>query len=328
LIVVQAPLRISFLGGGTDFPDFYSAHGGAVISSAIDKYVYVIVKERFDDFICINYSKREIVQAIDDIEHDLVREAMRKTAVSKGVEITTLADVPGEGTGLGSSSSVTVALLQALYAYQGESKTARDLAEEACQIEIDILGKPIGKQDQYIAAHGGIRFISFNGHSHPQATRVTLERKTRQRLGDSLLLFYTGVSRKADPILVEQRANIPDRIEVLCQMKQLAHEGMDSLLQGEVERFGELLHQGWDLKKRLAKKITNPGIDEMYERARKAGALGGKIAGAGGGGFLLLCCPDGRRERVREVLGSMRELPFHFENDGSKVIFNYRRYLG
>ncbi len=323
MIVVQTPLRVSFVGGGTDFDDFYLSHGGAVISTAIDKYVFVIVKERFDDLICLNYTKRERVERVDDLDHELVREAMRITGVSKGIEITTLADVPAEGTGLGSSSSVTVGLLQALYAYRGELRTAETLAQEACRIEIDMLKHPIGRQDQYIAAYGNLRFITFSD-AGVEVDKVELSPEEKRRLNDNLLCFYTGMTRKAGEILKEQKANINDRLNVLGEMKKLAFRARDAIMQGAFDELGEILHSSWELKKTLASKITNPQIDERYEAARKAGAIGGKISGAGGGGFLLLYCPKEKQDTVRKIL-KLRELPFRFEADGSKVIFNYRR---
>lgn len=325
MIVVQTPLRISFLGGGTDFSEFYLNHGGAVISTAIDKCVFVIVKERFDDMIYVNYSKKEIVDSLDKLEHELVRESMRITGVTKGVEITTLVDVPAE-TGLGSSSSVTVGLLQALYAYQGELKTAETLAREACQIEIDILGKPIGRQDQYIAAYGNMRFITFN-NGGIKLEKIELSSEDRRRLSGNLLLFYTGLVMKSSEVLSEQKLKINERIEALSEMRGLAFKARDAIAEGAFNELGELLRQGWELKKGLASKISNPKIDDIYETARRAGAIGGKICGSGGGGFLLLYCPNERQGEVREALKGLRELPFHFEQDGSKVIFNYRRTI-
>ena len=324
VIVVQTPLRISFLGGGTDFEQFYSTEEGAVLSAAIDKCVFVIVKERFDDMIYVNYSKKEIVDTVDKLEHELVREAIKITGTAKGMEITTLADIPSEGSGLGSSSSITVGLLQALYAYQGELKMAETLAREACQIEIDILGKPIGRQDQYIAAYGNMRFITFRDNAI-EVERIVLSTEDKRRFNENLLLFYTGVTRESSAILAEQKANINARRGVLQQIKKLAIEARNAVLEGAFDGFGEILHQGWELKKQLASKISNSGIDETYETARKAGAIGGKITGAGGGGFLLLYCPKEKQESVRRALRGLRELPFRFENDGSKVIFNYRR---
>ncbi len=325
MIITQTPLRVSFAGGGTDFKEFYAQENGCVISSTIDKYVFVIVKERFDDKIYVNYSKKEIVDKIDDLQHELVREAMRITGVSKGVELTTLADVPAEGSGLGSSSSTTVGLLHALYSYRGELKSAETLAREACRIEVDILGKPMGKQDQYIAAYGDTQFITFNSDETVKVEGVALEEEAKRRLDRDLMLFYTGVTRQSSSILSEQKANIGERMEILGQMKSLASQAKKCLLNNAFDEFGEILHLSWEYKRRLASKISNAEIDGIYEAARRAGAIGGKICGAGGGGFLLLYCPVEKQADVRRALGHLREVPFHLERDGSKVIFNIRR---
>jgi D-glycero-alpha-D-manno-heptose-7-phosphate kinase len=325
MIITQTPLRISFAGGGTDLADFYKLDGGCVISSAIDKYIYVIIKERFDDKIRVGYSKTEMVDSIDEIEHELVRECLRKTEISHGVEISTMADIPSEGSGLGSSSSVTVGLLNAMYAYQGEPRPASVLAEEACEIEIDVLGKPIGKQDQYIAAFGNLRLIQFKPTGEVQIDLVDFHPERKRRLSESLMLFYTGVTRKSEDVLGEQKRNIVDRLLVLRNMRKQAYEIHEALVNGCPDRLGEILHRGWMYKKQLADKISSAPIDEMYEIARKAGAGGGKIAGAGGGGFMLLYCPPERQTAVREALADMKELPFNLERDGTKVIFNVRR---
>ena len=326
MIIVQTPLRISFLGGGSDFEDFYSVHGGAVFSTAIDKYVYVILKERFDNAIYVNYSRKERVQSVDDIEHDLVREAMKLTGVSNGIEITTLADIPSEGTGLGSSSSITVALLQAFHIYQNAYVTAETLAKEACHIEIDVVGKPIGKQDQYIAAYGDMRFITFNRHSI-EINEVRLSSESKRALNENLLLFFTGIDRDSSSILMRQKANINQRLDILSELKSLAYMAKDAVFRNDFEYFGKLLYQGWELKKQLASGISSSEVDELYEVARRAGAIGGKITGAGGGGFLLLYCNKERQDEVRKSLIKLRELPFAFEKNGSKVIFDYRRAL-
>lgn len=325
MIITQTPLRISFAGGGTDLADFYKLDGGCVISSAIDKYIYVIIKERFDDKIRVGYSKTEMVDSIDEIEHELVRECLRKTGITQGVEISTMADIPSEGSGLGSSSSVTVGLLNAMYAYKGEPKPPSVLAEEACEIEIDVLGKPIGKQDQYIAAFGNLRLIQFMPTGKVRVDLVDLNSEKKRRLSESLMLFYTGVTRKSEEVLSEQKRNIVDRLLVLRNMRKQAYEIHEALVNGCPDRLGEVLHQGWMYKKQLADKISNAPIDEMYETARKAGAVGGKIAGAGGGGFMLLYCPSERQTAVRDALVEMKELPFNLERDGTKVIFNVRR---
>ncbi|HEY92059.1 MAG TPA: GHMP kinase [Dehalococcoidia bacterium] len=324
MIIAQTPLRLSFLGGGTDFEDFYKLNGGgAVLSSAIDKFTFVIVKERFDDMIYLNYSKKEITGCVDDVEHDLIREAMKMTGVEKGVEITTMADIPSEGTGLGSSSSITVGLLQALHTFRGVSVTAEDLARQACRIEIDILGKPIGKQDQYISSYGNMRFISFRPDDI-RMDKLGISQECKRKLNENLLLFYTGRTRKSSDILTEQKANIIERQHLLKELARLAHKAKLALLDGAYPEFGEMLHEGWTLKKQLSSKISSGDIDDMYLTARKAGATGGKVAGAGGGGFLLLYCPVAKRDNVRASMRKLREMPFQFHNDGSKVIFNYR----
>lgn len=323
MIVVQTPLRISFLGGGTDFEDYYAKEGGAVLSTGINLSVYIIVKKRYDDFIYINYSKKEIVESVNRIEHELAREAMRMTGIESGVEITTLADVTSEGSGLGSSSSFTVGLLHALYAYKGELPTAQLLAEQACNIEIDILHRPIGKQDQYIAAYGNMRFIEFHD-STICLEKVQIDKETKQRLNRNLLLFYTGRSRKSDTILESQKNNIEARRNELSEMKKLAFEARDCLLKGALDDFGEILHQGWEYKKQLTDNVSTTEIDNYYALARQAGAIGGKICGAGGGGFLLLYCRPEKQEEVRRSLNLLREYSFNLKEDGSKVIFNYQ----
>ncbi len=325
VIVTQTPLRISFFGGGTDFPAYYRTHGGAVLATAIDKYVHVIVKQRFDHDIYINYSRKEIVDRVDRIQHDLVREAMRETGVEQGVEITTLADVPSSGTGLGSSSAVLVGLLHALHAYRGRLVTAQQLADDACAIEIERLGRPIGKQDQFMTAFGGLRLLEFGPAERVTCQSPTIASEWRARLADRLLLFFTGRTRNADGILTEQQRNIPDRLEFLHVLRNLAHDGRHRLAQGDLDGFGRNLHTAWEHKKRLAPDVSDDEIDGLYQRARLAGALGGKIAGAGGGGFLLLYVPPSEQDAVREALRPLRELPVGFEPDGSKVIFNIRR---
>lgn len=325
MIITQAPLRISFVGGGTDLPDFYKNHGGAVISTAINKYVFVIVKERFDEMIYLNWMKKEIVESVDQIEHELIREAMRKTGVSRGVEITTLSDIPAEGSGLGSSSSITVALLQALYLHQGVIVDAERLARETCEIEIDILKKPIGKQDQYIAAYGGLRHFEFQNDDKVKITNNKISDELLNKLDTHLLLFYTGKTRKAVDILSEQKKRIVDTQSILGQMRDQSYEVLKALNNGDVNFLGVSLDKGWELKKQLAGGISSPEIDKMYSLAKKAGAIGGKVAGAGGGGFMLLYVPLGKQDAVRKALSDYREMPFRLERDGAKSIFNIRR---
>lgn len=326
MIIVQTPLRTSLFGGGTDFPGYYLEHGGCVLTSAIDKYIFVTIKRRFDNKLRVGYTHTELVDSVDEIHHELIREALRVTGIDHGVEITTMGDIPSEGSGLGSSSTVTVGALHAMYALNRELVMAEQLAKEACRIEIDVLGKPIGIQDQYIAAYGGLRFMEFlPGTGEVRSTRVNLTPATKRQLNHNLLLFYTGVTRKADSILSEQKENIRSRESVLEEMKQIAHTACDKLQQGDVDAIGDLLHESWMLKKQLASKISNSDVDDLYDIARKAGATGGKIAGAGGGGFLLLYCPPGRQEHLRSEMHMLQELPFNLGQDGSKVIFDYQR---
>lgn len=325
MIITQTPLRISFAGGGTDFRDFFRREDGWVVSSAIDKYIYVIIKERFDDQIRVGYTKTELVENIDRIEHDLVRECLRMTGIHKRVEIATMGDIPSSGSGLGSSSTVTVGLLNAMFTYQNEPRDAATLARLACEIEIDVLGKPIGEQDQYIAAFGGQRFIRFGQDGCVHVDSLGLDAEQIRRLNGNLMLFFTGVTRKADVILSEQTNNIPATEDWLRALKRLGLRVRDALRAGEFDEFGRYLDVGWRLKKRLASRISNESIDDLYATARRAGALGGKITGAGGGGYLLLYCPRERQDDLRCALHSVTELPFHLERDGSKVVFNGRR---
>jgi D-glycero-alpha-D-manno-heptose-7-phosphate kinase len=327
LIIVQTPLRISFFGGGTDFPSFFMDEGGCVLSSAIDKYIFVTVKERFDKKLRIGYTQTEMVDDLDSIHHDLIRESLRLTGIHDGLEITTMGDIPSEGSGLGSSSTVTVGALHAFYSYLGEIVSAERLAREACGIEIDTLKKPIGIQDQYIAAYGGLRFFEFKRDGEVSVEKIKLSSDSHRVFNDNFLLFFTGVSRKADTILEEQKSNIKDRVAELREIRQMAYQARTYIESENFDSFGALLDQSWELKKRLSSTISNGRINEIYEAARRAGAIGGKVAGAGGGGFLLLYVPYEKQKAVRTALGDLQELPFRLEPDGTKVIFNYRRSL-
>lgn len=311
MIIVQVPLRVSFFGGGTDFPEFYKKYGGAVLTTAINKYIYVIVKPRFDNDIRLTYTKAELVHSIKDLKHDIVRECMKHVGISGGIEVITIGDVPS-GTGLGSSSAVTVGVLKALYAYKGIETDAQQLADEACDIEINVLKKPIGIQDQYIAAFGGTKLLEFNFNEVKETTVVF------NGFFENLLLFYTGITRKADKILKIQSKNIQKNIKILKKMKNMVYQIK------EADEMGKMLDKTWKLKKKLAGTITNPQINRLYNRAKRAGAIGGKILGAGGGGFLLLYCPDGTKEKVRIAMAGLTEIPFAPEADGAKVLLNYR----
>ena len=325
MIIIQTPLRISFFGGGTDFASFYQGEGGVVLSSAIDKYIFVTVKPRFDKKLRVGYTMTEMADNIDEIHHELIRESLRKTGITEGIEITTMGDIPSAGSGLGSSSTVTVGALHALYTLQGEIVPAKELAKQACEIEIDVLGKPIGIQDQYIAAFGGLRLLEISPEGEVSPRRIVLDPSVERTLNENLMLFYTGISRKSARILSEQKNNTHERIAILRELKQMAYVATQALQVCNLDDFGWLLDESWRLKKSLASQISNDTIDELYSKARAAGALGGKITGAGGGGFLLLYCPHEFQNAVRQALEPLQELPFRFEHDGSKVIFNYHR---
>ena len=324
MIIVQTPLRISFFGGGTDFPSFFLSEGGCVLSSAIDKYIFVTVKRRFDDMLRVGYTDTEMVNDLSEIKHDLIREALRKTDITHGVEVTTMGDIPTRGSGLGSSSTVTVGSLHAMYSFRGELVQAERLAREACEIEIDILGKPIGIQDQYIAAYGGMNFMEFMPSGEVLIHKLPLSPDLTRDLNDKVLLFYTGTTRSSASILTEQKSNIEKRRKILRAMKKIAHQACDELLSGNTDAIGEFLHESWQLKKQMASQISNGTIDEMYQAACKAGAVGGKITGAGGGGFFMVYCPYENQRSLRAALSPLQELPFRLEADGSKVIFNYK----
>jgi D-glycero-alpha-D-manno-heptose-7-phosphate kinase len=328
MIIVRTPLRISFVGGGSDLRNHYSRSEGKVVSTAIDKFVYAIVKERFDDKIYINYSKKECIDRIDDIQHDLVRESMRMTGVENGIEITTLADIPSTGSGLGSSSSITVALLHALYAYRNVLVTAEKLASEACRIEIDILRKPIGRQDQYAAAYGGFNRFTFGKGDVTVREEIPMRNAAKRKFASSLLLYYTGVARSADSLLSAQNENLlhPEAFDTTKKMAALVDPFTDAVQRGDISACGELLRMNWEMKQTLARGISNRSIQQMYLTAVEAGAIAGKIVGAGGGGFLLLIVPREKQNSVFEAMREHRELPFMIEESGSKVIFDYRSY--
>lgn len=367
MIITKTPLRISFLGGGTDFRGFFHEEEGWVLSSAIDKFIYVIIKERFDSKIRVGYTRTEMVDTIDEIQHELVRECLRKTGIMQGVEIATMADIPSEGSGLGSSSTVTVGLLNAMHHFLNHPVSNEQLAREACEIEIDVLGKPIGIQDQYIAAYGGQRFLHFgravknstvNGYAQPMLEQMAegahgthglsagiatvtapkvAHTKTEdnvsvesldlcnnriRKLNEGLLLFYTNIARKAESVLSEQVQQMDQRLHVLREMKKLALQARTALEEAQFDEFGHLLDQSWQLKKQLASRVSNSTIDDLYNKAKAAGAIGGKITGAGGGGFLLLYCHPHQRDQVRTALADLPELPFRLESGGTRVIFN------
>ena len=321
MIISQTPLRVSFCGGGTDLRAYYQHAPGAVTSTAINKHVYVTVNKAFEDIIRVAYSRTEIVKDVDEIQHELVREALKIVGIRTGVEITTMADVPGKGTGLGSSSSVTVGLLNALYAFRGQHKSAETLAREACRIEIELVGEPIGKQDQYIAAYGGFQHITFNPDETVFVEPVISKKGVKEELQNNLLMFFTGLTRPANTVLSEQKKNTSSRMETLDRMKKFALDARDSVRAGDIDGIGRLLHENWELKKKLAGSISSPEINSMYDKAKEAGAIGGKLLGAGGGGFLLFYARPEKHKNIRKALSSLREMEFSFEPQGSRIIF-------
>ena len=315
---------MSFAGGGSDLRAFYRHETGAVTSTAINKYIYITVNQKFDRRIRASYSVTEIVDSVDDLQHELIRESLRMVGLDQGMEITSISDIPSQGTGLGSSSTHTVGLLKAMYAYRGQHVGAERLAREACEIEIEICRKPIGKQDQYIAAYGGLQHIQFNPDESVFVDPVICSPETKGKLSRGLMLFYTGLTRSADDILQEHRRNIESddsRMRAQRNMVDLARELHSALVANDLESFGEILHQGWLEKKRMATAISNPRIDEWYRRARDAGAIGGKITGAGGGGFLLLYTPPEHHSEVVRALSDLKPVPIRLEPQGSKIIY-------
>lgn len=321
MIISRTPFRVSFVGGGTDLPSYYATGSGAVISMTVDQYVYITVSRRFDDTLRLSYSQTETVDCLDQVRHPLFRETMRHTGVVSGVEVTSVADVPA-GTGLGSSSAFTVGLLHALEAYQGHYKTAQELAEAACHLEIEVLREPIGKQDQYASAYGGLRRYHFNGDGTVHVDPVVCSNEMKRAFLEHLMFFYLGGSRDARQVLEEQNRRTETNGGSLRRMRGLVDDFWTVLCRGgEIRRLGELLHESWLLKRGLAEKISSPWIDELYAGARQAGALGGKVLGAGMAGFLMLFCEPGLQPAVRERLAGLREVSFRFDPEGSKIIY-------
>ena len=330
MILSRAPVRFSLGGGGTDLPSYSSQHGGFLVAAAVDKYIFIAIHKRFDDKVRLSYSKTEFVETVDQIEHRLFRECMRLSDVPKGVEIFSMADVPANS-GLGSSSTFTVALLNALHAYKRASLTSEQLAQQACQIEIDVLREPIGKQDQYIAAYGGVTAFTFNPDGTVHVEPVPMKPEVMDELENNLLIFYSGVERAAATVLKEQAKvianNTDDAVNRMHRIKELGYETRRILLSGDLDRYGELLHEHWTNKRMLASNMTDGAIDGHYEAARAAGALGGKLMGAGGGGFFMFYVRPGDKRRVYDALSArgLKPLRFRFDLDGAKIVANFHR---
>lgn len=327
MIITRTPFRMTLGGGGTDLPSFYREHGGYILAVAIDKYMFLNVNTPIvDDKIRVRYTNTEIVDHVDDVQHTLAREALRHFSVTSGIEIVSIADIPA-GTGLGSSSSYLVGLLNAMHTLLQDQATPQKLAEEACQIELDVLKKPIGKQDQYMAAFGGLTALDIDPDGRVCVTRLGIDVDLLESLESNILMFFTNEMRDATAILKrqDQATRTNDRIVVrsLREIKDIGLEISDSISKGNLRRFGELLDVHWQSKKRLSEGISNPQIDAWYELAKQNGAIGGKISGAGGGGFLMLYCED-NKARLREAMrgAGLRELKFRFDFEGSKVVFD------
>jgi D-glycero-alpha-D-manno-heptose-7-phosphate kinase len=330
MIVSRAPVRFSLGGGGTDLPSYSREHGGYVVAAAVDKFVNVCVARRFQNNIRLAYSESEIVDSVDQIKHRIFKAALTMTGIPRGIELHSLADVPAN-TGLGSSSSFTVALLNGLHAYKREFVPAEQLAREACELEIDILKEPIGKQDQYIAAYGGIGAMTFNPDGSVDVERLPLRDEVIDDLESNLIIYYSGVERAASTVLKEQAktisANKDAAVERMHRIKALGHETKRILLEGRIDVYGEMLHEHWTNKRKLAANMADGTIDEHYEAARNAGAIGGKLMGAGGGGFFMFYVRAGDRRRVHDALAArgLRPMRFRFDFDGARIMANFHR---
>lgn len=320
LVVSRTPLRISFFGGGTDLPGYYRRHGGRVLSFAIDRYVYVAVKPGWDDELVLRCGSMERARTADEVSHGIVREALRLTGHPGGLEVVSLSDIPSFGSGLGSSSAFTVGLLNALYAYRGETRSAGELAELACHIEIDRLGEPIGKQDQYASAVGGCHEYLFHTDGTVTVDPVDVPPECAEMLDRYTLTFYTGRTRRAADVLTDQRARIDATEDHLHVLKEIVTDGRLCLVKSDIARLGELLHTSWETKKKLSDRIHDDEINSTYEAARRAGAYGGKLLGAGGGGFLLFLCPPERHDALRAALSGLREMPFRLGAPGTTIL--------
>jgi D-glycero-alpha-D-manno-heptose-7-phosphate kinase len=330
MIVSRAPVRFSLGGGGTDLPSYSREHGGFLVAAAVDKFVNVCVARRFQNNIRLAYSESEIVESTAHVKHRIFKAALEMTGFERGLELHSLADVPAN-TGLGSSSSFTVSLLNGLHAYKREFVPAEQLAREACQLEIEILKEPIGKQDQYIAAYGGITALTFNKDGTVDVERLALREEVIDDLEANLIIYYSGVERSASAVLKEQQKTITDNKDAAVQrmhrIKELGYETKRILLAGQIDTYGEMLHEHWTNKRKMAASMADGTIDEHYETARKAGAIGGKLMGAGGGGFFMFYVRAAERRRVQEALAArgLRPMRFRFDFDGARIMANFHR---
>jgi D-glycero-alpha-D-manno-heptose-7-phosphate kinase len=324
MIISKTPMRLSFVGGGSDLPSYYREQGGAVLSTSIDKFVYVTVNQRFERGIRLSYSRTEIVGHASEVEHRLVKAGLEKVGIESGVEITSIADIPSRGSGMGSSSSFTVGLLHALYAFNGTYKSKLDLGREACEVELDMCGEPIGKQDQYAAAAGGLNVIEFHSDDSVTLAPVVAPPGTIQQVEADMVMYYIGGDRSASEILQKQAQDVSasiDKKQALKQMVGLVYALRDELAKGHASSVGEILHENWELKRQLTGGITNAQIDDVYRTAMLNGATGGKLLGAGGGGFMVFSVPQARQPDLRKALAQLREVPFRFDKNGTSIVF-------
>jgi D-glycero-alpha-D-manno-heptose-7-phosphate kinase len=324
MIISKTPLRMSLLGGGSDMAVFYKEYGGAVVSTSIDKYIYVTINKKFDNELRVSYSKTENVCSTNLIEHKLIKECLNFFKITGGLEITTIADIPSNGTGLGSSSSFTVALLHCLNAYEGKFISKEKLSQDACEIEINICKEPIGKQDQYAASYGGLNLYEFKTDDTVIVSPIIIKKESLYKLNNSLMLFYTGLNRSASLLLKKQNDILSEnksKQQIMNRMVELAYSTRIALEGNDLDSFGELLNEGWILKKSLLDEISNTQIDNWYNKAILNGAIGGKILGAGAGGFLLLYAPVNRHEEIKSALSELKLVNFKFDNQGSQIIF-------
>ncbi len=322
MIISRTPFRISFAGGGSDLPSFYRKETGAVLSTSIDKYMYIAIHPYFDrKKIQLKYSKTELVDNIEDIKHPIFKEVLKMYNLT-GVDLNSIADIPS-GTGLGSSSAFTAGLLNAVRTYLGKATSGERLGELACDVEINRVGSPIGKQDQYAAACGGLNFITFYGDETVNVEKIIMQPDKKKELDENLLMVFVGGEHSANAILKNQQAAISDqkKFDTQRQMVKLAYNLRESLEHNNLDDFGRILHEGWLLKKSLTSGISNGIVDEMYNKGIEAGAIGGKLLGAGGAGFILFYCPKERQPEFRERMGNINEMSFHFDDFGSKIIY-------
>jgi D-glycero-alpha-D-manno-heptose-7-phosphate kinase len=322
MIISRTPFRISFAGGGSDLPSFYMHEQGAVLSTSIDKYVYMAIHKFFDrNKIQLKYSKTELVDHISKINHPIFKECLSMFNI-KGVDINSIADIPA-GTGLGSSSSFTVGLINILNAYQNRYVSQEYLASIACEIEINKLKEPVGKQDQYAAAYGGLNFIRFDNDGNVDVEKIIMNPDVKKQLDNNLIMIYTGNTRSASEILQNQShaMNQKSKRQIQKEMVKQAFELKETLQNNQIDDFGHILHRGWMLKKTLTAKISNSTVDTLYKKGLEAGAFGGKLLGAGGSGFILFYCPENNQDKFRQIMADYHELKFHFDNSGSKIIY-------